>query len=103
MLSSLVAGPPSNMSFPDVSFTTARVIWDVPAEPNGEILRYRVSYRRQRRRHFGVEGAGGGQSDNFTREFLPTDRTFRAVGLDPMENYEFEVHAGKSQSFVDLH
>ena len=41
-------GPPSNVSFPDVSFTTARVIWDVPAEPNGEILKYRVSYRRLR-------------------------------------------------------
>ncbi len=74
-------GPPSNVSFPDVSFTTARVIWDVPDSPNGEILRYRVSYRLQREE----------AARNFTREFLPTDRTFRAVNLDPMENYEFEV------------
>ena len=32
-------------------------------------------------------------SQNFTREFLPTDRTFRAVNLEPMVNYEFEVTA----------
>ena len=30
---------------------------------------------------------------NFTREFLPTDRTFRAVNLEPMSNYEFQVAA----------
>lgn len=35
-------GAPSNVSFPDVSFSTARIIWDVPEEPNGEILAYQV-------------------------------------------------------------
>ena len=54
----------------------------MPDEPNGEIKKYRVSYRLQR------EG-----SRNFTREFLPTDRTFRAVNLEPMEYYEFEITA----------
>ncbi len=34
-----VPGPPSNVSFPDVSFTTARVIWAAPEEPNG-IIKY---------------------------------------------------------------
>jgi protein sidekick len=77
-----VPGRPSNVSFPDVSFTTARVIWDVPSEPHGEIKKYRVSYRLQR------EGAR-----NYTKEFLPTDRTFRAVNLEPMEYYEFEITA----------
>ncbi len=77
-----VPGRPSNVSFPDVSFTTARVIWDVPQEPNGQIKKYRVSYRLQR------EG-----SKNFTTELLPTDRTFRAVNLEPMEYYEFEITA----------
>jgi len=37
-------GPPSNVSFPDVSFTTARIIWDVPTEPNGKILAYRLVF-----------------------------------------------------------
>ncbi|XP_059099411.1 protein sidekick-like isoform X3 [Tigriopus californicus] len=77
-----VPGPPSNVSFPDVSFTTARVIWDMPSEPNGEIKKYRVSYRLQKP-----------ESENFTREFLPTDRTFRAINLEPMSYYEFEVTA----------
>ncbi len=30
---------------------------------------------------------------NFSREFLPSDRTFRAVNLHPMRNYEFTVAA----------
>ena len=37
-----VPGPPSNISFPDVSYTYARIIWDVPAEPNGDIKAYKV-------------------------------------------------------------
>ena len=76
-----VPGPPSNISFPDVSYTTARIIWDVPLEPNGEIKAYRVNYHLLN------------STENFTREFLPTDRTFRAVGLVPMVYYEFSVAA----------
>jgi protein sidekick len=59
-------GAPSNVSFPDVSLTTARIIWDVPDEPNGEILAYRVTYHL--RTHSDV---------NFSREFPPSDRTYR--------------------------
>ncbi|CAB4061873.1 SDK [Lepeophtheirus salmonis] len=71
-----VPGPPSNVSFPDVSYTTARIIWDIPAEPNGVINKYRVSYYPE-----------GNPSRNFSKEFLPTDRTYRAINLDPMSNY----------------
>eukprot|EP00090_Calanus_glacialis_P041134 TRINITY_DN7227_c0_g1_i2.p1 TRINITY_DN7227_c0_g1~~TRINITY_DN7227_c0_g1_i2.p1 ORF type:complete len:2186 (-),score=220.82 TRINITY_DN7227_c0_g1_i2:579-7136(-) len=77
-----VPGPPSNISFPDVSFTTARIIWDVPQEPNGEIKAYKVNYHLQK-----------DDSKNFSKEFLPTDRTFSAVGLDPMSYYQFSVTA----------
>uniref|UniRef100_A0A0K2T3X4 Protein sidekicklike [Megachile rotundata] n=1 Tax=Lepeophtheirus salmonis TaxID=72036 RepID=A0A0K2T3X4_LEPSM len=77
-----VPGPPSNVSFPDVSYTTARIIWDIPAEPNGVINKYRVSYYPE-----------GNPSRNFSKEFLPTDRTYRAINLDPMSNYVFEVIA----------
>ncbi|UYV77069.1 SDK2 [Cordylochernes scorpioides] len=42
-----VPGVPSNISFPDVSTTTARIIWDVPVEPNGVITAYRVAYANQ--------------------------------------------------------
>ena len=83
-----VPGPPSNVSFPDVSFTTARIIWDVPTEPNGEIMKYRVTYRKSEET--------SNDATNFTKEFLPTDRTFRAVSLEPMTNYEFQVTAKTS-------
>lgn len=75
-------GAPSNVSFPDVSLTTARIIWDVPEEPNGEILAYRVNYHLQ---------ATG--SLNFSREFPPSDRTYRATELEPEQYYLFSVTA----------
>ena len=59
-------GSPSNVSFPDVSFTTARIIWDVPDEPNGQILAYRVTYHLHSNSNL-----------NFSREFPPSDRTYR--------------------------
>lgn len=59
---------PSNVSFPDVSFTTARIIWDVPEDPNGEILAYRVTYHLNSTKEL-----------IFSREFLPSDRTFRYI------------------------
>ena len=84
-----VPGPPSNVSFPDVSFTTARVIWEPPGNPNGEIMKYRVTYRRRPDPTVRYEDS----PRNFSKEFLPTDRTFRAVNLQPMAYYEFEVTA----------
>nr|XP_018910641.1 PREDICTED: protein sidekick isoform X1 [Bemisia tabaci] len=75
-------GVPSNVSFPDVSLTTARIIWDVPKEPNGEILAYRVNY------HLHATG-----NLNFSREFPPSDRTFRATELEPEQYYMFSVTA----------
>ncbi|XP_058175853.1 protein sidekick [Anopheles ziemanni] len=75
-------GAPSNVSFPDVSFSMARIIWDVPDEPNGEILAYRVTYL-----------LNGSQSLNFTQEFPPSDRTFRATQLLAERYYLFSVTA----------
>lgn len=75
-------GAPSNVSFPDVSLTTARIIWDVPEEPNGEILAYRVTYC--------VKDENG---NNYTREFPPSDRTYRATELKPEKYYLFSVTA----------
>ena len=64
---------------------------DVPSEPNGEILKYRVTYRR--RPNPSSYNDGLTPPRNFSKEFLPTDRTFRAVNLQPMTYYEFEVAA----------
>lgn len=84
-------GIPSNVSFPDVSFTTgkvfkfpchnsqfyisctllsARIIWDVPEESNGEILAYKVTY-----------SLNDSNKLDYSREFSPLDRTYRASNL----------------------
>lgn len=75
-------GSPSNVSFPDVSLTTARIIWDVPEEPNGEILAYRVTY-----------AINGSTNLNYSREFPPHERTFRATNLHSEHYYVFSVTA----------
>lgn len=75
-------GAPSNVSFPDVSFSTARIIWDVPEEPNGEIVAYRVTY-----------SLNGSVNLNYSREFPPSDRTFRATQLLAERYYIFSVTA----------
>ena len=63
---SVAPGPPSNVSFPDVSFTTARIIWDTPEDPNGEILAYKVMFH-----------LNNSQDHQFSKEFPASDRTFR--------------------------
>lgn len=64
-----VPGAPSNVSFPDVSVTSARIIWDVPEEPNGEILAYKVTYHLDNVK----------TNNKFSKEFPPSGRTFRFV------------------------
>lgn len=81
----IVPGVPSNVSFPDVSFTSARVIWDVPSEPNGEILAYRVTYLLD-----------SIQAANFSKEFAPSDRTFRVTNLEAEQFYMFHISARTS-------
>ncbi|XP_076288638.1 sidekick cell adhesion molecule isoform X2 [Lasioglossum baleicum] len=75
-------GPPSNVSFPDVSFTTARIIWDTPEDPNGEILAYKVMFH-----------LNSSQDHQFSKEFPASDRTFRATSLEPEKYYMFSVTA----------
>ncbi|GBP30656.1 Protein sidekick [Eumeta japonica] len=75
-------GSPSNVSFPDVTFTTARIIWDMPEDPNGEILAYKVTYH-----------LNSSTQLTFSREFLPSDRTFRATELASERYYMFSVTA----------
>lgn len=42
-----VPGPPVIIYFPNVSETSATIHWQAPDEPNGLIIRYRVSYKRK--------------------------------------------------------
>jgi len=62
----IAPGPPSNVSFPDVSLTTARIIWDTPEDPNGEIFAYKVMFH-----------LNNSQERQFSKEFPASDRTFR--------------------------
>ncbi|CAB3242123.1 unnamed protein product [Arctia plantaginis] len=75
-------GPPSNVSFPDVTFTMARIIWNVPEDPNGEILAYKVTYH-----------LNSSTQHVFSREFPPSGRTFRATELSSEHYYQFSVRA----------
>jgi hypothetical protein len=67
----IVPGTPSNISFPDVSTTTARMIWDAPIDPNGVILAYRITYALE-----------GYSNPSFSMEFTPETRTFRLVNYN---------------------
>lgn len=78
-----VPGAPSNISFPDVTLNTARILWDIPEEPNGEILAYKVTYNLN-------------VSDTFSdrsHELASTDRTYKVTGLQPNTYYLFSVTA----------
>ena len=78
-----VPGPPSNVTFPDVTHTTARIRWDIPDEPNGEILAYKVSYKMNEEENRRL----------ISREFTAADRTHRFTDLKPETYYVFEVIA----------
>ena len=45
--SSTVPGPPSRVYFPDVTHSTAKVVWAPPEEKNGIITGYKVAYREK--------------------------------------------------------
>ncbi|XP_034937975.1 protein sidekick isoform X2 [Chelonus insularis] len=77
-----VPGPPSNVSLPDVSFSTARIIWDTPEDPNGEILAYKVMYH-----------LNSSQERQYSKEEEASARTFTATGLEPEKYYMFSVTA----------
>lgn len=85
-----VPGPPSNVTFPDVTLTTARIKWDVPDEPNGKILAYKISYSNE---HNLNNNNGKSYEPIINREFQSTDRTYRFLDLRPEAYYMFEVTA----------
>ncbi|XP_065308715.1 protein sidekick isoform X2 [Dermacentor albipictus] len=92
-----VPGPPSNVSFPDVTTTTARIIWDVPQEPNGEILGYKISFWRRPNSGNGAaeneDTAESADKGRVSREVSAMDRTLKAFDLQPQSYYEFAVSA----------
>lgn len=65
-----------------IIFFPARIIWDVPEESNGDILAYKVTYL-----------LNGSYNLDYSREFSPLDRTFRASNLLAERYYLFSVTA----------
>jgi protein sidekick len=39
-----IPGPPSNLTFSEITMNSLKVSWDKPLQPNGEILGYNVAY-----------------------------------------------------------
>ncbi|KAF8795300.1 Protein sidekick like protein [Argiope bruennichi] len=83
-----VPGVPSNISFPDVSTTTARILWDEPEEPNGVILAYRVAYRLD-----------NSAEEEIVKELAPTERTLKVVNLQPETYYMFSLTAKTNEGW----
>uniref|UniRef100_A0A7N9AK39 Sidekick cell adhesion molecule 2a n=1 Tax=Mastacembelus armatus TaxID=205130 RepID=A0A7N9AK39_9TELE len=78
-----VPGPPVGILFPEVRTTSVRLIWQPPAQPNGIILAYQITYRRN-----------SSNSNAATVDVLsPSARQYTAPGLKPEMVYIFRLTA----------
>uniref|UniRef100_A0A3Q2YF35 Sidekick cell adhesion molecule 1 n=1 Tax=Hippocampus comes TaxID=109280 RepID=A0A3Q2YF35_HIPCM len=78
-----VPGPPVRVVFPEVRLSSARVVWEPPANPNGIILGYQIAYRLERR-----------DSQQWTTvEVGSNGRQFTVTGLTPEQTYVFRLVA----------
>ncbi|KAF3846276.1 hypothetical protein F7725_003354 [Dissostichus mawsoni] len=72
-----VPGPPVGILFPEVRTSSVRLIWQPPAHPNGIILAYQITYRRN-----------SSSSSAATVDVLsPSARQYTASGLKPEAVY----------------
>ncbi|KAJ8390730.1 hypothetical protein AAFF_G00101100 [Aldrovandia affinis] len=68
-----VPGPPVGILFPEVRTTSIRLIWQSPAQPNGIILAYQITYR-----------LNSSNSNAATVDVLnPSARQYTVTGLKP--------------------
>ncbi|XP_058510217.1 protein sidekick-2 isoform X1 [Solea solea] len=78
-----VPGPPVGILFPEVRTTSVRLIWQPPAQPNGIILAYQITYRRN-----------SSNSNAATVDVLsPSARQYTATGLKPETVYVYRLTA----------
>ncbi|XP_072549363.1 protein sidekick-2 isoform X2 [Salminus brasiliensis] len=78
-----VPGPPVGILFPEVRTSSVRLIWQPPAQPNGIILAYQITYRRN-----------SSNSNSATVDVLsPSARQYTATGLKPESVYVFRLTA----------
>lgn len=77
-----VPGPPTNIWFPEVTYSTAKVVWEPPTQPNGILTGYLVSYKER-------DGNFQGNSSD-----LPvTQREYTVATLQREQYYIFHVMA----------
>ncbi|XP_052361828.1 protein sidekick-2-like, partial [Oncorhynchus keta] len=78
-----VPGPPVGILFPEVRTGSVRLIWQPPAQPNGIILAYQITHRRNT-----------SNSNAATVDVLsPSARQYTASGLKPESVYVFRLTA----------
>ncbi|TUL94710.1 Protein sidekick-2 [Bagarius yarrelli] len=78
-----VPGPPVGILFPEVRISSVRLIWQSPAQPNGIILAYQISYR-----------LNSSSSISATVDILnPSARQYTVNALKPESVYMFSITA----------
>ncbi|KAM8824025.1 protein sidekick-2 isoform 1-T1 [Synchiropus picturatus] len=78
-----VPGPPVGILFPEVRTTSVRLIWQPPAQPNGIILAYQITFRKN-----------SSTGNAATVDVLsPSARQYTATGLKPETVYVFRLTA----------
>ncbi|XP_058231848.1 protein sidekick-2 isoform X2 [Hemibagrus wyckioides] len=78
-----VPGPPVGILFPEVRTTSVRLIWQPPAQPNGIILAYQITYRRN----------SSNSNSAIVDVLSPSARQYTASGLKPESVYVFRLTA----------
>ncbi|XP_046721614.1 protein sidekick-2 isoform X4 [Silurus meridionalis] len=78
-----VPGPPVGILFPEVRTTSVRLIWQPPAKPNGIILAYQITYRRN----------SSNSNSAIVDVLSPSARQYTASGLKPESVYVFRLTA----------
>ncbi|KAM9457056.1 protein sidekick-2 isoform 2-T2 [Clarias gariepinus] len=78
-----VPGPPIGILFPEVRTTSVRLIWQPPAQPNGIILAYQITYRRN----------SSSSNSAIVDVLSPSARQYTASGLKPESVYVFRLTA----------
>uniref|UniRef100_A0A8C5H1L6 Sidekick cell adhesion molecule 2b n=1 Tax=Gouania willdenowi TaxID=441366 RepID=A0A8C5H1L6_GOUWI len=78
-----VPGPPVGILFPEVRTTSVRLIWQSPAQPNGIILAYQITYH-----------LNSTNSNTATVDVLsPSARQYTVTNLKPESVYLFRITA----------
>ncbi|KAJ7989955.1 hypothetical protein DPEC_G00309840 [Dallia pectoralis] len=78
-----VPGPPVGILFPEVRTGSVRLIWQPPAQPNGIILAYQITYRRN----------SSNSNAAIVDVLSPSARQYTASGLKPDAVYVFRLTA----------